>query len=179
MLSNPPESTNTVLPSVAVSPADGFVVSDTFPAKPLMLLAAIVVVQTAPGVQLTVTGVEGEMAKSCTVTVVLPLLPVCALSPGYVAATVTVVAEDGVIVTEHDAVMPVPLSVHVAPPVKLTIPVGVIGVPGELSVTVAVHDVDCPRLIVDGLHDTLVEVVLGLTTMLVVPLADAWFASPG
>ena len=71
-----------VLPSVAVSPADGLVVSDTLPAKPLMLLAAIGVVHTAPGVQGTVTGVEGEMLKSCTTTVVFPLLPLCVLSPG-------------------------------------------------------------------------------------------------
>lgn len=93
--------------------------------------------------------------------------------------TVTFVAVEGVIDTEQEAVAPVPPSVQVDPPVKVTIPVGVIGVPGEVSVTVAVQDVDCPKLIVDGLHETLVEVALGLTMMLVVPLADAWFASPG
>ena len=84
----------------------------------------------------------------------------------------TFVAVDGVTVAEQEAVVPVPLRVHVAPPVKLTIPVGVIAVPGEVSVTVAVHDVDCPRLIVDGLQETLVDVVLGLTMILVVPLLE-------
>ena len=82
MLSNPPERTRTFLPSVAVRPADGVLVSETLPVKPLTLLAAMVVVHVAPALQLTVTAVEGEMLKSCTVTVVLPLLPVCVLSPG-------------------------------------------------------------------------------------------------
>ena len=52
------------LPSVAVSPADGFVVRETLPANPFTLLAAIVVVQVAPGVQLIVTGEAGEIVKS-------------------------------------------------------------------------------------------------------------------
>lgn len=81
MLLNPPARLSELLPSVAVRPADGFVVRATVPAKPLMLLSAIVVVQTTFGVQLTVTGVDGEMLKSCTVTVVLPLLPLWVLSP--------------------------------------------------------------------------------------------------
>ena len=86
---------------------------------------------------------------------------------------------DGVIVAEQEAVALAPDRVHVAPPVKLTMPLGVIAVPGEVSVTVAVHEVDCPRFIVDGLHATLVVVVLLLTTMLAVPLLPEWFESPG
>ena len=66
---------------MAFSPADAVVVRETLPANPLMLLAETVVEHVAPGVQLTVTGVEGEMLKSCTMTVALPLLPLCLLSP--------------------------------------------------------------------------------------------------
>jgi hypothetical protein len=48
--------------------------------------------------------------------------------------------------------------------VKLTEPVGVIVVPaGEVSVTVAAHVVDWPADTEGGEHDTLVEVVRGLT----------------
>jgi len=64
VLSNPPDRTRVFLPSVAVSPADGFVVRETLPANPFTLLAAIVVVQVAPGVQLIVTGEAGEIVKS-------------------------------------------------------------------------------------------------------------------
>ena len=69
VLSNPPERLSIVLPSVALSPADGLVVSETFPAKPLTLLAAMVVMQNTPGVQLIVTGVLGEIAKSLKLNV--------------------------------------------------------------------------------------------------------------
>ena len=86
--------------------------------------------------------------------------------------TVTLVAEEGVIVTEQEADAPEPLSVHVPLGENDTVPVGVIAVPGEVSMTVAVHDVDCPRLIVDGVHTTLVVVARLLTTMLVVPLLE-------
>ena len=75
-------------------------------------------------------------------------------------------------VAEQEADAPDPLNVHVPPGEKLTMPVGVTTVPGEVSVTVAVHEVDCPRFIVDGLHDTLVEVALGLMTTLDVPLDE-------
>ena len=81
VLSNPLVRTRTFLPSVAVRPAEGLVVSETLPANPLMLLAEMVVEHVAPGVQLTVTGVDGEMLKSCTMTVALPLLPLCVVSP--------------------------------------------------------------------------------------------------
>ena len=82
-------------------------------------------------------------------------------------------------VTEQEADAPVPLRVHVPPGEKVTMPVGVVAVPGEVSVIVAVHEVDCPRLIVDGLHTTPVVVARGLTIMLVVPLLPLWVVSPG
>ena len=41
--------------------------------------------------------------------------------------------------------------------VKVMVPVGVIGVPGDVSVTVAVHVVDCPSLTVLGEQTTAVE----------------------
>ena len=52
--------------SVAVSPDDGFVVSDIVPAKPLRLMTDIVVVHVDPVLQLIVIGVEGWMLKSVT-----------------------------------------------------------------------------------------------------------------
>jgi hypothetical protein len=57
--------------------------------------------------------------------------------------------------------------------VKVTVPVGVVTVPAEVSVTVAVHVVDCPVVTVLGEHVTLVEVVLGLTVTLAAALALA------
>jgi hypothetical protein len=47
----------------------------------------------------------------------------------------------GVMLTEHMADAPVPASVQVPPGMKVTIPVGVVAVPGEVSVTVAVQNV--------------------------------------
>ena len=84
MLSNPLERTRTLLPRVAVRPADGLVVSETLPANPLTLLADIGVVHVTPGVQLTVTAAEGEIVKSLKLNVAvaewlrLPLVAVIA-----------------------------------------------------------------------------------------------------
>ena len=60
-----------------------------------------------------------------------------------------------------------------------TVPVGVMNVPGEVSVTVTLQ-VE-PWLITTGVvHDTAVVVTLGLTTILVVPLLGwNWFVTPG
>ena len=56
--------------------------------------------------------------------------------------------------------------------VRVTVPVGVMNVPADVSVTVTVH-VE-PWLITTGVVQlTAVVVVLGLTTMLVVPLLGA------
>ena len=78
----------------------------------------------------------------------------------------------------HVAEAVVPARVHVVndpvTPVSLrpTVPVGVMKVPAALSVTVTVQ-VE-PWLITTGVvHDTVVVVVLGLTTMLAVPLLVA------
>ena len=60
-----------------------------------------------------------------------------------------------------------------------TVPVGVMNVPGEVSVTVTLQ-VE-PWLITTGVvHVTAVVVARGLTTILVVPLLDwNWFVTPG
>ena len=63
----------------------------------------------------------------------------------------------GVILTEQVAVAPVPASVQVPPGVKVTVPVGVVGL-ALVSVTVAVQVVACPMNTVDGLHATVVVV---------------------
>ena len=77
----------------------------------------------------------------------------------------------------HVAEAVVPARVHVVnvpvTPVweSPTVPVGVMNVPCELSVTVTVQ-VE-PWLITTGVvHDTVVVVARGLTTMLVVPLLE-------
>jgi hypothetical protein len=86
----------------------------------------------------------------------------------------------GLYVTEQVAVAPVPLSVQGDPvnvPVPLlandTVPVGVTAVPGELSVTVAVHVTVPPMLIEDGEQVTLVMVVRDVTVMDAVPVLVA------
>ena len=61
---------------------------------------------------------------------------------------------------------------------QLTKPVGVIGVPGEVSVTVAVHVVGTFNRTVPGMQLTLVEVVRFVTTRLNDPELPEWVASP-
>jgi len=114
-----------------------------------------------------------------TLTVVEPVLPLWFESPPYVAVTVSVPRAPGVIVTEQLDDAPVPANVHVPLGAKLTVPVGVLGVPAALSVTVAVHDVDCPSLTVDGVQFTVVVVVLKLTVTMALPVLPLWFESPG
>jgi Na+/H+ antiporter NhaA len=63
--------------------------------------------------------------------------------------------------------------------VKVTVPVGVVTVPAEVSVTVAVHVVVWAVVIEFGEHVTLVDVVLGLTVTLAAALVDPlWTVSP-
>ena len=76
----------------------------------------------------------------------------------------------GVTLTEQVAVVPVPASVHVPPGVKVTVPVGVLVVPTDVSVTVAVHEEACPTNTVVGVHATVVVVVRKLTVTVVLPL---------
>ena len=154
----------------------------------------------APGPLLTVVGLQltevvvGATTKF-TVTVVEPLLVAWTGSPPYVAVIVSVRDGDagvaaGVYVTEHVAVAPLPLRLQLPlllnvplPPLKPTLPEGVIGEP-DVSVTVAVHDVVpeplAPLLTVVGLQ--LTEVVVGATTKStvtgVIPLLVAWPGSP-
>ena len=92
-------------------------------------------------------------------------------------------------VTEHVAEAPVPLNIQLAdgvkvPPVvgfaaKLTLPPGVIAVPGELSVTVTMQLEDWPAVTLGGLQTTAVVVARKLTTMLAVPWLVLWLAVAG
>ena len=84
----------------------------------------------------------------------------------------------------HVADAVVPASVHVVNvpvtpvSVRATVPVGVMNVPTEVSVTVTVQ-VD-PWLITTGVVQlTAVVVARLLTTILVVPLLVPWVESPG
>jgi len=87
-------------------------------------------------------------------------------------------------VTEHVAVAPVPDKVQGDPTkvpvllvVKVTVPVGVLAVPGDVSVTVAVHVPACPVLSVAG-QASVVVVARLLTVTLALPVLVAWVASP-
>ena len=75
----------------------------------------------------------------------------------------------GVILTEQVADAPVPARVHVPPGVKVTVPVGVVGV-DETSVTVAVQLVAWLMNTVDGVHATVVVVGRLLTVTLALPV---------
>ena len=106
------------------------------------------------------------------------------MSPGYDAVTAAVPEVDAVNVEEHVAEAVVPAKVHVVndpvTPVsdRATVPVGVLVVPGDTSVTVTLH-VE-PWLITTGVvQETVVVVARGLTTILVVPLLVACVVSPG
>jgi len=62
--------------------------------------------------------------------------------------------------------------------VKLTVPVGVVGVIMFVSVTVAEHVVDCPPTKVDGAHDTVVLVGSVANANAKRPSLPAWSLSP-
>lgn len=79
---------------------------------------------------------------------------------------------------EHDADGPVPDKVHEPLGVKVTIPVGVVGVTA-LLVTVAVHDVACPTNTVEGVHDTVVVVGSIATAIVALPELAACVVSAG
>jgi hypothetical protein len=79
----------------------------------------------------------------------------------------------GVVLTEHVADVPVPDNVQFPPGVKVTVPVGVLAVPTDVSVTVAVHDVAWLTTTVDGVHATAVEVARLLTVTEALPLLVA------
>lgn len=83
-------------------------------------------------------------------------------------------------VTVHVAVAPVPDSVHGEPvnvpagdTVNVTVPVGVIAVPGEMSVTVAVHVEVDPTIMLAGVHDIVVVVARSPTVTVALPLLVA------
>ena len=63
-----------------------------------------------------------------------------------------------------------PANVHVPPGVKVTVPVGVIAVPADVSLTVAVHVEACPMKTVDGEQTTDVVVDRRPTATLAEPL---------
>ena len=92
----------------------------------------------------------------------------------------------GVYVVVHVAVPAEPESVHglgLEEPFegddeKLTEPVGVLGVPPSVSVTVAVHVVPIATSTEDGTQEIAVLVVRVSTVSLAVPLLTAWVASP-
>src|SRR2546425_1075271 len=75
---------------------------------------------------------------------------------------------------EHYKKMKVPAPLLL----KLTVPVGVLGVPVSVSLTVAVQVVDCPTTTDAGLQLTLVLVERLLTVTMLVPELPAWVVSP-
>ena len=95
--------------------------------------------------------------------------------------TVAVPVELGVNVTEQLPLARVQLAelrVPAAVPavVKLTVPVGVMIVPGDVSVTVAVQ-VEAWLTMTGVVHDTTVELFLLVTVTVAVPELVAWLVS--
>ncbi len=161
-------------------PAAPVLVNDTLPvgvvAVPGEVSVTVVVhVDACP----TNTGLvhDTAVADARTVTVIEPEpeLVACIVSPLYDPVMVAVPVAVPVNVTEHepatsaqDAALRLPAE-PVA--VKLTEPVGVVTVPGEVSATVAVQ-VDATPTGTGLVHATVVEVALGLTVRLLVPELD-------
>jgi len=83
-----------------------------------------------------------------------------------VADTLTVPAVVGVRLTEQEPLT----SVQVPPGVKVTVPVGVVTFPGEMSVTLALHDVDWPTATEEGTQATAVLVLRLLAVRVAFPL---------
>lgn|SRR2546430_2244414 len=112
-----------------------------------------------------------------------PLLAECVGSPPYDPVTLAVPWELPLKVTEQLAVPPLPLSVQLVGDtlpmlaVKLTLPVGVIAVPLDVSVTVALQVLVLPSAI--GLAQlNVVEVVRALTMIDALPVLFACEESP-
>ena len=70
------------------------------------------------------------------------------------------------------------LKVPAAPvEVKLTVPVGELAVPGELSATVALQELPWPTTTGDE-HETVVVVARRFTVIVPVPVLMSWVVSP-
>ena len=138
-------------------------------------VSVTVAVQLVPWLTATVEGEHATLRVTVllvTVTLaVLGPLPEWAVSPPYVPLIVWVPVPMtvGVYVTEHLPALRVHvvlLKVPVPLLVKVTVPVGVIGVPAALvSATVAVHDVTLFTTIVAGAQAIVVLDVLRFTVM--------------
>ncbi len=163
-------------------PAAPVLVNDTLPVGVDVVPAAVsVTVAVHVEAWFTKTGEVQETAvlvvRRLTTTELVPLLVACVVSPPYVPVMLAVPAAVAVNVTEHVPSARVQLAAGVKLPagpvsVKLTDPVGVEVVPGEVSATVA-EQVE-PWLMKTGLvHDTVVEVARGLTVIEPVPLLPA------
>ena len=122
MLSKPVVRSRVLLPSVAVSPADGLTVSVTIPLKPLTLLAATGVDCGQRGIvlgpvrlQLTVTGVLGEIVKSLKLNVAVVLWVSVPLMPEMVTMNVPAVVDLQDTIAVPEFVIGDPVTVHVRP----------------------------------------------------------------
>jgi hypothetical protein len=165
--------------TVHVRPVDGLTdgLKFTVALKPFKEVTVIVDVPVVLASIDTVVGLAVTVKSGgwVTVTVAEPVLVEWAVSPLYMAETVMVPTVDPMTVTLQlpDA------SVHVPPGVKVTVPVGVSGVPAaDVSATVAVQVELWPTLIVDGVQLTVVLLVRRLTVTFADPELVVWFASP-
>jgi hypothetical protein len=118
------------------------------------------------------------VARGFTTILAVPLLVEWDVSPGYDAVTAAVPEVEAVKVELQVAAAVVPARVQVVKvpvtPVSdnPTVPVGVMKVPREVSVTVTVH-VDAWLMTTGLVQLTAVVVVRNVTVMLVVPLDEA------
>ena len=97
-------------------------------------------------------------------------------------------APDGLYVTWHVAVVPVPDRLQGDPTIvnepavalveNATVPLGVIAMPGDASCTVAVHVAGEPMVTGEGVHTTDVIVFRCVTVIPAVPWLMPWLASP-
>jgi len=110
-------------------------------------------------VVVVVCAAAGEM-----LTVVLPVLAACAVSPAKLAVTVRDPVADGVMLTVQVAVVPVPVRVLQAIVLTMTAPVGVLLVPVSMSVTVTAHEKRVPTVPDAGQDtDVMVDLVVPVT----------------
>ncbi len=155
---------------VSTVPSPQFtVIEETVPSESAAVKVTVTIwpVVAGFGVRVLMVTVGG----ASTVTLVVATLPAWTESPLYVAVIDTdpAVVEENVTVqlpltNVHGLLVKVPLGA-----LKVTVPVGVEDVPGEVSVTVAMQVVDEPVATVVGAQLTVVVVARLLTTMLVVP----------
>ena len=133
-------------------------------------ISATVAVQVETSPRLPDSGEQAtlvDVSRLAMFTVALPVLAECVESPLYVAETLRVPDDVGVMFTEQEPLT----SVHDPLGANVTEPVGVLAVPGEVSVIVAEHDRATPTVPEAG-HVTVVAELRSVTVTIFDTAAD-------